>query len=225
MTLQIIKTSDNSTTIYVPDLDETYHSIHGAIQESRHVFIKHGLVYWLEKYKKNHVKILEIGFGTGLNALLSLEEAVKLRINIDYTSLEPYPLSDEIVGQLNYSEFFQDEKKLKFFPMLHNAGWDQYEHICDHFRLNKRNTKLEDYNPKEDIFNIVFYDAFAPGKQPDMWILERIKKTTDLLSKGGVWITYSAKGQLKRDLSSLGLVVENPPGPPGKYEITRAIHS
>ena len=126
---------------------------------------------------------------------------------------------------MNYSEFYKDKEKLKFFPLLHRAAWNETEKISDHFRLEKRNIKLGDYKPVGEIFDIIYYDAFAPAKQPEMWHLELIKKTTDLLKTGGVWITYSAKGQLKRDLRSLGLVVESPPGPPGKFEITRAIQS
>lgn len=225
MTLKIIKTSDNSTTIYVSDLDETYHSTHGAIQESKHVFIKHGLSYWLNDNMRDHINILEIGFGTGLNALNSLVEAEKLKINIDYTSLEPHPLSDEIVGQLNYPEFYYDGGNSKYFPLLHLAGWNEFENISHHFRLKKINVRLEDYLPTGEIFDIVFFDAFAPSKQPDMWELAVIETTTGVLSEGGVWVTYSAKAQLKRDLRSLGLVVESPPGPPGKYEITRALRS
>ncbi len=225
MTLQVIKTSDNSTTIYVPEMDETYHSTNGAVQESRHVFIKNGFRYWISENQSDTVNILEIGFGTGLNALLTLIEAEKFKININYTSLEPNPLPDEILSQLNYVEILGDSKYAKMYESIHQAGWDKFVEITPKFRLNKKMINLQDYQPAGEKNHIIYFDAFAPGKQPELWTTEMISKTVSQLSKRGVWVTYSAKGQLKRDLKSLCLTVESLPGPPGKKEMIRAIKS
>lgn len=221
MTLQVIKTSDESTTLYVSELDETYHSTYGAIQESRHVFIKNGLRYLISKNPGRSVNILEIGFGTGLNALLSLIESMKFFLSIDYTALEPSPLPDEIVKQLNYVEIIGDPKLEKLFTLIHQVEWDQPAEITPNFRLEKRNIALQDYQPSEQHFNIIYFDAFAPSKQPELWTMDMIRKTINPMMQGGIWVTYSAKGQLKRDLKSLGLKVDTLPGPPGKKEMVR----
>ncbi len=219
-TVTIITTADGSHSLLNTALNETYHSVHGAIRESRHVFIQHGLDYFLNKTGKNEVRILEIGFGTGLNAFLSAFHANHSGTRIYYQSWEAFPVEEDVYTKLNYPKELGSE--LSFFQ-LHEAPWNHEVHISDWFSLEKRRANLiTDLMKDSDEFDIVFYDAFAPSKQPEMWTMEVLKKTTSSLRPGGMWVTYCAKGQLKRDLKSLGLQVESLPGPPGKREMLRA---
>jgi len=221
--LQIIETGDGSHTLLNADLDEMYHSRHGAVRESKHVFIQHGLQHWLSNHaSSSSVKILEVGLGTGLNAWLTLLEAVDLPIvNFQYTTLEPHPVEPVVIQQLNYVQQSTLAEK-KHFEAIHQADWNQPQTLLNNFILNKRTVKLEDLEDGLK-FNVVYFDAFAPNKQPELWEKPIIEKVTNLLTESGVWVTYSAKGQLKRDLKSLGLQVETLPGPPGKAEMVRAV--
>ncbi|HZY82607.1 MAG TPA: tRNA (5-methylaminomethyl-2-thiouridine)(34)-methyltransferase MnmD [Cyclobacteriaceae bacterium] len=205
--IKLIVTSDGSHSLLNEDLDETYHSRHGAVQESLHVFIRNGL----EKIPiANHpVNIFEVGFGTGLNALLALSTE---RI-INYASIEAYPLDETIFSSLNYAP-------QGLLQTLHRSEWDQSIQITPHFTLKKiKGDLLTASIPSHS--DIIFFDAFAPSKQPEMWGLPVLKKVCDTLMPGGIFVTYCAKGQLKRDLKSLGLEVETLPGPPGKKEMVR----
>jgi len=204
--IRIITTSDGSHSLLNTELDETYHSRHGALQESLHVFIKNGL----EVLDLDEINIFEVGFGTGLNALLAAQSNKK----INYTSIEAFPLPEEVYSQLNYEPrtLLQD---------LHRAAWNFKSQILN-LSLTKLHTTLEAVQLPPNHFNIIFFDAFAPSKQPSMWELPMLKKVCDSLTQGGLFVTYCAKGQLKRDLRSLGLEVETLPGPPGKKEMVRA---
>ncbi|MGB3585400.1 MAG: tRNA (5-methylaminomethyl-2-thiouridine)(34)-methyltransferase MnmD [Tunicatimonas sp.] len=221
--LQIIETGDGSHTLLNADLDETYHSRHGALRESKHVFIQHGLHYWLSTHtSSSSVRILEVGLGTGLNAWLTLLEADKLaQVQFEYTALEPHPVESAMIQQLNYVQQSTLAEK-KHFEAIHQADWNQPQTLLGNFILNKQTIKLEELDDRQ-AFDVIYYDAFAPNKQPELWEKPIIEKVTNLLAPTGVWVTYSAKGQLKRDLKSLGLQVETLPGPPGKAEMVRAI--
>ena len=219
MSVKIITTADGSHSLLNESLQETYHSIHGAIRESKHVFIREGMEHWLNIYRKDSLSILEIGFGTGLNAWLAWEFAKERSIRLTYTSIESFPLDESIWAQLNYTER-EDDKSL--FGSLHESPWDTTVAIGDEFSLYKMQTKLEDARLEPDSVDIIFYDAFAPSKQPDMWTFAMLQKTTNTLKKGGVFVTYCAKGQVKRDLKSLNFIMEVLPGPPGKKEMVRA---
>ena len=215
--LKIISTSDGSNTLYVPELDEHYHSTFGAVRESKHVFIEAG-------YKSvacNPVKIFELGFGTGLNALLTLLESINDKRLVDYVSVEKYPLPESVYKKLNYSTLFPGNEG-SYFDLLHECRWGIPCSISNNFSLLKIEHDLREADI-EMIFDIVYYDAFAPDKQPEMWSYDVLSKVTSLIKPEGVFVTYSAKGQLKRDLRKLGFSVKNPEGPPGKRHITRAV--
>lgn len=222
MKYEVIKTGDGSATIYVPDINETYHSKHGAINESRYVFIRNGFRYWLSENDTKHTSVLEIGLGTGLNVLLTIMEAVKFRIYVDYTSLEPYPLPGNIIKETNYAEMLGDDRLVAVNDKIHLSEWEKWIQIDPYFKLHKMKSRLEDMQLGDNQFDIIYFDAFAPNKQPEMWVIELLRKTTETLNPGGIWVTYSARGQLKRDLKSLGMIVETLPGPPGKKEMIRA---
>lgn len=218
--LEIIVTADGSHSLLNRSLNETYHSNHGAVQESLHVFIENGLKFYCRSHPKNDVRIFEVGFGTGLNVLLTLKYNSVCKRKVHYTSIELNPLTADIWTQLNYSD--SDETR-KIFASLHEASWEIPVEVASNFILEKVACSLESFSVTQSRFDVVYFDAFAPNKQPEMWTLPVLTKVTSMLSEGGVFVTYCAKGQLKRDLKSLGLVVETLPGPPGKKEMVRAI--
>lgn len=215
-------TEDGSHTIYIPELDETYHSTHGAITESNHVFIKNGLHYLGNREKRDNVKLFEVGFGTGLNTLLSAIYSEEHRIHLRYESLEAFPLSSLETQQLNYPELIKNPISKGAFKVIHESPWGQWVDVSSTFQLKKVKNTIREYVGQES-FDICFFDAFAPSRQPDMWELPILQKISDLLVSNGIFVTYCAKGQLKRDLKSIGFEVESLPGPPGKFEMVRAI--
>jgi len=219
--LKIIETSDGSHTLYNAVLDETYHSTHGALTESLHVFIKEGLHHYLAQKKSIVLNILEVGFGTGLNALLTCLEAEKLKIQINYHSLEPFPVDIALLPQLNYTNALVENSQ-QLFSALHASVWEQPVQIIPDFILTKSKVSLTAFKSSQE-FDIVYFDAFAPRKQPELWEREAIEKVITPLRNEGVFVTYSAMGALKRNLKSLDMLVESIPGPPGKREMTRAI--
>jgi tRNA U34 5-methylaminomethyl-2-thiouridine-forming methyltransferase MnmC len=196
-------------------LGETYHSRHGAIQESQHVFIRHGLQFWVEQNRTSNIVIFEVGFGTGLNAWLTMQLARQERLHVTYFSIEAYPIQREVWSQLNYAP--QDDS----FSLLHDAPWNESVSINQHFTLHKIHGRLETQQMPTDV-DVVFFDAFAPSKQPEMWSFQILQKVCAGMSASGVFVTYCAKGQLKRDLRALGLSLETLQGPPGKKEMVRA---
>jgi tRNA U34 5-methylaminomethyl-2-thiouridine-forming methyltransferase MnmC len=215
---EIILTKDGSHSLLNTELNETYHSVHGALQESVHVFIKSGLDFYLEQHQPENVSILEIGFGTGLNALLTVQRALEIKTKIQYTSLEAYPIQEATWQQLNYGEALAMQD---YFHKLHEAPWETASLIVPNFELLKRKVTLQQVELQPS-FDLIFFDAFAPNKQPEMWQPEMLAKVVESLRPSGVFVTYCAKGQVKRDLRSLDLLVETLPGPPGKKEMVRA---
>ena len=218
-TIKIIVTEDGSHSLLNEALDETYHSKHGAIRESQYVFINHGFRHWLTINKSKSISILEVGFGTGLNALLTIQEATKNNITVDYTSLETFPLAAEVWEKLNYPD------SGNLFKDLHQAGWQTWCQINNCFSLLKLEKSLLTIELSPAQFDLIYFDAFAPNKQPEMWEMAVLEKVIRCLKSGGMFVTYCAKGQLKRDLKSLGVMVETLPGPPGKREMVRAVKS
>lgn len=219
--IKIITTEDGSHSLYHEGLKETYHSFHGALQESIYVFIEKGLRFWRNKSGlPKEVSIFEVGFGTGLNALLAAQFAMENMVKINYTTLEPFPLAIDLVEKLNYSEQIGLAHLTEIFKMLHQGEWNEVIVLEDFFHFTKLQTKLEDFVTTEK-FDVVFFDAFAPNKQAELWEIDMLQKCYDLLNEGGVFTTYSAKGQLKRDLKTVGFEVETLPGPPGKKEMVR----
>ena len=216
---QLIQTGDGSHSLYNQALDETYHSHHGALQESQYVFIRMGLDAWLaQQPHADSLRVLEIGFGTGLNALLALKWAQQQRVKLHFTTLEPYPIAAETARQLNYPQLTEGEKD---FLRLHEAPWEEDVLLYDYFILHKKQQKLEDAGLTPEGFEVVFFDAFAPSKQPELWEKALLEKTAASMAAGALLTTYCAKGQLKRDLRDLGLRVETLPGAPGKKEMVR----
>jgi tRNA U34 5-methylaminomethyl-2-thiouridine-forming methyltransferase MnmC len=220
--IEIISTEDGSSSLINLDLNETYHSIHGAIQESQHVFIESGLKYLLQHSQAKKTSILEIGFGTGLNALLTLLATKDLNIKVYYEGIEAFPLPMETVAQLNYPDLLKSEESKTIFDLIHQTDWDKAQIITPDFHLRKRNLKIQEAGLEKEKFDLIYFDAFAPSKQPEMWERSILQKVTEAMKPQGIFITYSAKGQLKRDLVSLGLSVEKIAGPPGKREMIRA---
>ena len=215
--LKIISTSDGSKTVYVPELDEHYHSTFGAVSESLHIFIGYGY----KSVATDPVNILEFGFGTGLNALLTLHESLNDGRQVNYVSIEKYPLEAGIYKQLDYSKFLPGGKK-SYFKLLHECPWEEKCMISDNFSLLKTEKDFRDIE-MDSIFDIIYFDAFAPAKQPDLWTADMLSLVSGLIKQGGIFVTYSAKGQLRRELTKLGFRVEHPPGPAGKRQITRAV--
>ena len=209
----VIQTKDGSSTIHIEEIDETYHSIHGAIQEAKHVFIEAGF----HQLTKEQTHILEIGFGTGLNAFLTAIECNKTKKKINYTGIEAFPISLEMIKNLNYTNTL-DNKTL--FNEIQQVEWKKKSEISSLFSLIKTQTKLEDMD-FNNAFDLIYFDAFGHRAQPEMWDIKLLEKCKNALKKGGLFVTYAAKGQLKRDLKTLGFTVESIPGPPGKREMTR----
>lgn len=217
--VKIIETADGSSSLYLEELNETYHSFHGALQESLHVFIQKGIHHLIEQ-GKNTIRIFEVGFGTGLNVILSLEEALKNpSLEIEFHTIEAYPLEMETIKALNYKDSLSEDAK-KHFDLLHEKEWGTSHQILPNFSFTKYHQKLEDFSTSLEI-DLVFYDAFAPSKQSEMWSLNTLNKASDLVTKDGVLVTYCAKGQFKRDLKELGFEVETLDGPPGKKQMVR----
>ena len=216
----IIITGDGSSSLLNTSLHETYHSRHGAIQESSHVFIDQGLKYFIEKNQVDKIKILEVGFGTGLNCLLTLEHVFNTEKEIHYTTVEAYPLDQSIWTQLNYSEGLSERQN--YFNTINKVPWETDQIITSNFSLKKQKGRIQEIDLPSNYYHIIYFDAFAPNKQPEMWDLNLLTKIARSLIDNGVFVTYCAKGQLKRDLRSLSLSVESLPGPPGKMEMVRA---
>ncbi|MEZ4799081.1 MAG: tRNA (5-methylaminomethyl-2-thiouridine)(34)-methyltransferase MnmD [Flavobacteriales bacterium] len=219
---EIIKTGDGSHSLYLANLDETYHSRHGAMQESQFVFIQNGLE---QVAKKIHsIKILEVGFGTGLNALLTWEFSTSLDLSIEYHSLETNPLSNELMTQYAIGLGWSDER-IKQFLSMHSAEWEHLVKLDNNFSLKKCKSSIQDFDPSQNSFDLIYYDAFGPRAQPEMWNKTIFMKLYDCLQSNGVFVTYCAKGQVRRDLSEVGFEMERLPGPPGKREMLRGIKS
>lgn len=215
--IRFITTGDGSHSLYHETLHETYHSTHGAMKESTHVFIEAGLRHLPEN--ANPIHVLEIGFGTGLNAWLTAQDALTISRHVYYTTLEPFPLSDEISANLNYAENSLELQNL--LRKIHASTWENDQVIHDHFVLHKSTAKLQEFSSDKK-FDLIYYDAFGPPAQPEMWTTEILQKVADLMNDEGILVTYCAKGQVRRDLASAGLFVERLPGPPGKREMLRA---
>ncbi|WP_242926454.1 tRNA (5-methylaminomethyl-2-thiouridine)(34)-methyltransferase MnmD [Pontibacter vulgaris] len=221
MHLEIRQTKDGSNTLYVPELNEHYHSVHGALQESQHVFIKHGLEHAL--LQKKDIKILEIGFGTGLNAILSLPFSLAQKAFIQYDTLEKHPLTADVIADLDYDKLILNQELQDYFMRMHKAPWNEPIDIIPYFTLQKIHETLEEFCSPGSYYDVVYFDAFAPEKQPELWEEEMFVKLYKAMRPGGILVTYCAKGSFKRTLKAAGFQVEALPGPPGKREMTRGL--
>ena len=215
-------TEDDSTTLELIGSDEHFHSTYGAIQESEHIFIQNGLCKIAKE--QSPIRIFEMGFGSGLNALLSLLFAVRENISIDYIGIEAYPVEMELVEKLNYSDRLNLKKEESlYFGRLHTIAWDKKVQIHPNFQFEKIQTKLEVMTLPEDTFDLVYFDAFNPDLQPELWTEEIFRKIFSAMKPQGILMTYSAKGKVKRALKAAGFKLNALSGPIGKREITQAV--
>lgn len=221
MVRQVILTQDGSHTIQVSP-SVTYHSRHGAVQESQHVFIQNGLEAFYRASGQSSIRVCEVGWGTGLNALLSLDYGLRHNLRLYYTGIEAYPLESELYTQLNYDVLGSvSPEAAALFAHLHDCEWGQSVEICAGFRLCKYAERIE-WCQRVDRYDVVYFDAFAPNDQAEVWTEAVFKHLYELLNVGGVLVTYCAKGVIRRRLEDIGYVVEKMPGPPGKREMLRA---
>lgn len=212
-------TADGSVTIAIPELNVTYHSKHGAIQESMHVFIEAGLRPLL--HRQETITIFEMGFGTGLNALLTLIEATKQQQKINYQTVEAFPLEKEMIAQLNYCEQLQQPELKPLFEQLHTSPWNEPIQLNPWFSIRKVDTPLFNFSTNQPI-NLIYYDAFAPNAQPELWTVEAFTQLFNMLTAGGILVTYCSKGDVRRAMQAAGFLIKKIPGPPGKREMVRA---
>lgn len=219
---KIVKTADGSTTIYIEEWEEYYHSKYGAIQESYHVFIKNGLMLFAG-FKKE-ISILEMGFGTGLNTLITFLESEKLQLSVHYESVEAYPVPMQEILQLNYTKRLQPRKSAPVFNTMHQLSWGEQHRISPCFTLKKRKQLFSEVNDQAS-FHLIYFDAFGARIQPRLWEEEVFFKMFKALKPGGKLVTYAAKGSVRRAMEKVGFSVERLPGPPGKREMLRAAKS
>ena len=217
MEREIIQTLDGSTTIHLKEWDECYHSKHGAIQEAQHVFIKNGL----SLFPNQSVSILEIGFGTGLNAFISFLESSKLKQSINYVGVEAYPVNATEVLAMNYVDELNAKSQKEVFEKMHESKWNEKIELTAEFELTKRKQFFDEINDVEQ-FDLIYFDAFGYRVQPELWSTAIFQKMYTALRPGGKLVTYAARGVVKRSMIEVGLTVEKLPGPPGKREMFRA---
>lgn len=241
MKRKIITTADGSKTIRIEAWNEQYHSIHGAINEANHVFIKNGLHFFCHSERghlerppadragsrevvsesPNPIAILEIGFGTGLNAFITLLEAQKLDVHVNYVGIEAYPVSADEISELNYPELISKEHEADF-NRIHQVPWEDPIELNPHFAITKRQQLFEEIEI-ENAFDLIYFDAFGPRVQPQLWTETIFKSMFNALKPGGILVTYSAKGSVRRAMQSVGFTVERLEGPPGKRQMLRAL--
>jgi tRNA U34 5-methylaminomethyl-2-thiouridine-forming methyltransferase MnmC len=215
--IQLKTTSDGSHTIYVPELNEHYHSIHGAVQESSIIFIGAGF----DRCNADPLNIFEVGFGTGLNTLLTAFKSASGKREVNYTTIEKYPVEETIVRSLNH-HLYAGESGKELSDLIHSAPWDRWASICKNFNLRKIKGDLSGYTLSGK-YDLIYFDAFGPDKQPEMWTAEVFASIASVTEKDGALVTYSAKGEVRRNLQACGFEVTLLPGPPGKRQIIRAV--
>ncbi len=219
MERRIIQTSDGSSSVYLPEWDENYHSKHGAIQEAYHVFIRSGLDLFKDG---SALGILEMGFGTGLNCMITYLEAKKRDLTIDYTGLEGYPLERKLIFELNHLKQLQAEHESVVYQGIQNSDWELTVKIGPQFNLTKKEIMFEDFQEK-GVADLIYFDAFGARVQPELWTETIFKKMYEALNNKGIIVTYAAKGSVRRAMMAVGFKVERLPGPPGKREMLRGI--
>jgi tRNA U34 5-methylaminomethyl-2-thiouridine-forming methyltransferase MnmC len=216
--IEIIQTKDGSHTLKNLALNETYHSVHGALTESSHVFVRYGLEYLLNQNYRQ-LDVLEVGLGTGLNAWLTAKRVAGMVVQLRYTALETHPLTESVWSKLNYAVTPEDRS---LFFTLHQAAWGMPVSLTANVSVEKLQKSAQEVELAPASIDLIYYDAFAPQKQPEMWTGSLLAKVARWLKPGGVLVTYCAKGQVKRDLQAAGLEVKTLPGPPGKREMIHA---
>lgn len=220
MKRSVIITADGSTSIQLEEWNEQYHSKHGAIQEAKHVFLRHGL----QMFSDTSIQILEIGFGTGLNCLLTALHSKRHNLIIRYSGVEAYPVAEEELKKMNYVQLLENDynNSHKIFAEIHKAPWEKPIQVTQDFELIKRKLYFSEIDDRNNT-DLIYFDAFGPRVQPELWTTLMFKKMFSALKKDGILVTYSAKGSVRRNLQEVGFTVERLPGPPGKREMLRAI--
>ncbi|MEM9887520.1 MAG: tRNA (5-methylaminomethyl-2-thiouridine)(34)-methyltransferase MnmD [Bacteroidota bacterium] len=218
---RIFETQDGSHSIFSKQFGVSYHSKYGAVQETQHVFIDAALRF--KAVLQRNISILEVGFGTGLNALMTYLEARKRNLNIHYTTYEAFPITQQEVGTLNYREILSvEEEDTGIFDQLHTLDWELPHTINENFNFRKH-LQTFDHISYDAVFDIIYFDAFAPNAQSELWELPMMKKMYAALKENGILVTYCAKGAVKRNMKEAGFTIERLKGPPGKREMTRAV--
>ena len=210
----IIETADGSSSIHAPQFNASYHSLHGALQESRHVFIQQGLDLFTAS---NKIHLLEIGFGSGLNALLAWNWAIEHSVEISYTGIEAYPLEPEMLHGFHVGDAGSSNQ----FMQLHQTEWEVTNYLSPLFSIHKKKMNWPQFELEQQ-YDLLFYDAFAPNCQPELWEKEALARCVNCMRSGGIWVSYCAKGEVRRMLISQGCDVERLPGPPFKRHMLRA---
>jgi tRNA U34 5-methylaminomethyl-2-thiouridine-forming methyltransferase MnmC len=217
---ELIETSDGSHTLKLKGIDEQYHSTKGALQESRHVFLNAGFMAMDSSITP--VRILEVGFGTGLNALITARNAIINKKQVFYEAMEPYPVAPEVILRLNYYNFFEERWMEDIFKDIHTTYTESFKNIHDHFFMRVKREKIQSAILPANHFNLVYFDAFGPDTQPEMWTQDVFELISNSMMTGAVLVTYCSKGSVRRAMQAAGLEVHKIPGPPGKREISRA---
>jgi tRNA U34 5-methylaminomethyl-2-thiouridine-forming methyltransferase MnmC len=218
---EIIISNDGSTTVFDPIVNECFHSRHGAIQESLHVFIASGLHYYFSENSPKTINILEVGLGTALNAFLTLKEFYDIETSINYYGIEKYPLTQDIYRFLGY-ENLVEKLTLEDFLKFHTESAFKVEKENIEFNFYKLNIDIQELNPIDGGIDICYFDAFAPDKQPELWTVESFRRIYEMMNINGILVTYSSKGQVRRNMIEAGFIVEKIPGPKYKREMLRA---
>ncbi len=218
--LSFVMTADGSKTIFNEKIGENYHSRHGALQESEHVFLRSGLIHFLEKHQETKASVLEVGFGTGLNFLVSADYCLKNKIELDYTGIEAYPLNGDMIVQTGYDDYIPDNLWNSFLTNYPKA-FNEYCPIDKQCSLQIIEKELLQFTSKKQ-FDVVYFDAFAAIHQAEMWNLNSLMHISKFIKPGGLFVTYAITGELKRTMKSLGFSIEKAPGAPGKREMLRA---
>ncbi|MBC6611070.1 tRNA (5-methylaminomethyl-2-thiouridine)(34)-methyltransferase MnmD [Hymenobacter sp. BT507] len=221
MQVEVRPTADGSSTLYVPALDEHYHSTHGAVQEAQHVYLQAALEPALAA-ATDTVRVLEIGFGTGLNAILTLQRSLTAPVALAYDTIEKHPLPPAVVADLHPERYLLNPELLDNFNQLHAAAWDEAVPLLPHFLLHKLTGELQHTALPANYYQVIYFDAFAPEKQPDMWTDAVFAQLYEAAAPGALLTSYCAKGSFRRSLKAAGWLVEKLPGPIGKREMTRA---
>lgn len=216
----LIETSDGSHTLKLKGFKEQYHSVNGALQESKHVFLKSG--YRAMNPMPDPLYILEVGLGTGLNALITAREAIHNKNRVLYDALEPYPLQKEITQQLNYTDQFPEPWLKDIFGQIHDSHSTLYQNLKDYFFIRCFNQPLQEIQLDKERYHLVYFDAFGPDTQPDMWTTKVFIQLFESMKPGGILVTYCVKGEVRRAMKAAGFAVHKIPGPAGKREISRA---
>jgi tRNA U34 5-methylaminomethyl-2-thiouridine-forming methyltransferase MnmC len=219
--MDFVTTGDGSKTIFNAQIGENYHSKHGALQESKHVFLKTGLQFYLERENATEAAVLEIGFGTGLNFILTAEFCISENIKLDYCGIEAFPLEREVIENIGYNEYVSDGLWANYIQN-YEQGLKQKVHLNDGISLAIAHTKVLEFSSSK-LFDVIYFDAFAAIHQPEMWSDETLAHVASFLKPGGVFVTYAITGNLKRSMKSLGFTIEKAPGAPGKREMLRAV--